>query len=275
MDQYFGSDSFFRQLLQLRETDREEMALALMHQTRKVCRSIVLHHPKYGFSDASESDLECFIEAASIDVLRKIDAFLDDDRNNPDIETEPAYSPFQRQRWFSMQVLTAMKAEKRRLYDSFSTVSLDEPLDNDEDSEVRSSTIPGRDPTPEQAMVMADTISDRFGQMFASSCSTDTVLCVVYSILAQETDRSCTYDTCEERLSGKNRREVCRMIVECVRSLALAPSVAEPVASRLHIMMEQRLKKEDPERPVMSVTADRLRKSKSRLFSLISHLEGE
>ena len=276
MAELFGSDSFFRQLLQLRRDNREQMALVLFRQVEKVCRSIVYYRSEYGFSGATQDDLECYSQAAFIDLLETIDRYLEDPRNDPDRPSEQSFSAFQRQKWLFYQVLTSMKAEKKRLYDAFTVVSLNGGSGDPDSGDAPLGTrIPDGTQSAERRLLQADAISSRFRQFLESSCATETVLCVLYSILAQEHDSRTTYEDCEQDLQEKTLEEIGEMIVNCLEEMPLDPGVLKLVIPDLRKSMQARLKKEEKEKTVDGVTADRLRKSKSRLMSLLARQEGD
>lgn len=277
MADFFGSDSFFLHLLDLRASSREEMAIALMPMVEKACWRIQ-RDPGLGFSRATKMDMEDYISAAIIRVLEEIDSFLDNERNYPDPEAEDHFSPFERQSWLRFRVLSAMKTERGRLYyhPSIHAVSIDAPVSaHDKDESTVNFTPASPDPGPEYGMEAVSEIAGRLRAIVESPCQTDTVLCVLYSIFATTADQKCTYDDCEVRLKGQDRLKICQMILDTFCMLGLSASVESYVYDELLSMLHDRLARENPNVTVEHITSDKIRKSKNRMFSLIDRIKGD
>lgn len=182
MGETFGSDAFFIKLKRAKETgDRERFQMMVIEKVQSKAAVLMRRYP---YTRYSREDREDAMQETILSMLGKVDAFVDDPRNDPESGREDGYGPLQRQRWFVEGVDLALKHHRNKVFKHSAVDSLDKEFDG-EDGGSLMDVIPSKQPTPEQDMLRRERLAEALRKLFSLRNAPELLAAMGYMLLEE------------------------------------------------------------------------------------------
>jgi len=261
MEYHFGSDEFFFLLKSAyEEEDTDTIGELLWPMVCKASHQLFKKECFWGYSPGDKEDAQ---QDAMLYVLKKIESFLLNPRNNPFAPEDIRYSPRQKEKLFYQLVEYGLLHSYRDIYKGPETISIDE-YRNKENSRTFEQTLVVPDKwSPEACLEARDSLEKALYSFFSLPNNPETLASIGFVIISEQmSNRSMSLEEYANLLNGKSVNMIVAKIETLLKPLRLHFDVLSP--------LKKRLESQSNLHQFISLTPSKLANRKNSILSKLS-----